>query len=71
MGTDLWYTLIKMISKQNMEGIMADLNVGDKAPDFSLPITLEEKVTLSEVLKEKTVVLAFYIFDFAGDLAGL
>jgi peroxiredoxin len=50
---------------------MADLNVGDKAPDFSLPITLEEKVTLSDVLEEKKVVLAFYIFDFAGDREGL
>ncbi len=50
---------------------MADVNVGDKAPDFSLPISFDETVTLSEVLKEKTVVLAFYIFDFAGDWEGL
>ena len=50
---------------------MADINVGDKAPDFTLPLTLEDKLTLSDVLKEKTVVLAFYIFDFAGDLKGL
>lgn len=46
---------------------MAEVNVGDKAPDFSLPITLEDKMTLSDVLKDKKVVLAFYIFDFAGD----
>jgi peroxiredoxin len=50
---------------------MADIKVGDKAPDFSLPITLTEKMTLSDVLKEKKVVLAFYIFDFAGDREGL
>jgi peroxiredoxin len=50
---------------------MADINVGDKAPDFSLPITLEDKITLSNMLKDKKVVLAFYIFDFAGDLEGL
>ena len=50
---------------------MADINVGDKAPDFSLPFTLKDKMTLSEVLKDKKVVLAFYIFDFAGDLEGL
>jgi len=50
---------------------MTVVNVGDKAPDFSLPITLEDKMTLSDVLKEKKVVLAFYIFDFAGDLEGL
>jgi hypothetical protein len=51
--------------------IMAAINEGDKAPDFSLPITLENKMTLSDVLKDKKVVLAFYIFDFAGDLEGL
>lgn len=50
---------------------MAAINVGDKAPDFSLPMTLEDKMTLSDVLKGKKVVLAFYIFDFAGDLKGL
>jgi peroxiredoxin len=50
---------------------MADLKVGDKAPDFSLPITLDEKVTLGDLLKEKKVVLAFYIFDFAGDWESL
>lgn len=50
---------------------MADINVGNKAPDFSLPFTLTEKMSLSEVLREKTVVLAFYLFDFAGDLEGL
>jgi len=50
---------------------MADINVGDKTPDFSLPITLKDKMTLSDMLKDKKVVLAFYIFDFAGDLEGL
>jgi peroxiredoxin len=50
---------------------MAEIKVGDKAPDFSLPITLQDKVTLSDVLKEKKVVLVFYIFDFAGDREGL
>jgi len=50
---------------------MADINVGDKAPDFSLPITLQDKMTLSDVLKDKKVVLAFYVFDFSGNLEGL
>ena len=50
---------------------MANIQVGDKAPDFSLPITLTDKMRLSDVLKEKKVILAFYIFDFAGDREGL
>ena len=50
---------------------MAEINVGNKAPDFTLPISLEDKMTLSDVLKDKKVVLVFYLFDFAGDMEGL
>lgn len=50
---------------------MADINIGNKAPDFSLPVTFKDKMTLSDVLKDKNVILAFYIFDFSGDLEGL
>ena len=46
-------------------------NVSNKAPDFSLRRTLEGKVTLSDLLVDKKVVLAFYIFDFAGDTDAL
>lgn len=47
------------------------INVGDKAPDFTLPITLRDKMSLGDVLKDKKVVLVFYIFDFAGDWESL
>ena len=50
---------------------MAEINVCNKAPDFTLPISLEDKMTLSDVLKDKKVVLVFYLFDFAGDMEGL
>lgn len=43
------------------------VNVGDKAPDFTLRSTVGDKVTLSEVWQEKPVVLTFYLFDFTGD----
>ncbi len=42
------------------------LNVGDRAPDFSLPQTRYEKVSLSDTLKEGKVVLLFYFLDFSG-----
>ena len=41
-------------------------NVGDRAPDFSLPVTREQKVGLRDFLGKKSVVLAFYSFDFTG-----
>ena len=38
----------------------ATVKVGDKAPDFTLPDTDGRPVTLSKVLAEGPVILAFY-----------
>ncbi len=44
------------------------IDVGDKAPDFTLTSHSGDKITLSEALKnKKAAVLAFYILDFTGD----
>jgi peroxiredoxin len=43
---------------------MAALQVGDRAPEFSLPSSTGERVTLSEELRRGPVVLAWYLFDF-------
>lgn len=45
---------------------MAIPNVGEKAPDFALPVTREQKVGLKDFLGKKSVVLAFYPLDFTG-----
>ena len=42
------------------------LNVGDKAPDFTLPDQNGNKVKLSDFLGKKNVVLAFYVLAFTG-----
>lgn len=42
----------------------APLKVGDKAPDFTLPDTEGNPVTLSKLLQEGPVVLAFYVKAF-------
>jgi len=44
----------------------ASLEVGARAPDFALPQTRYEKVSLSDTLKNGKVVLAFYFLDFSG-----
>ena len=44
----------------------ATLNVGDKAPDFTLPDQNGKKVKLSDFLGKKNVVLAFYVLAFTG-----
>ena len=42
------------------------LNVGDKAPDFSLPDQNGKPVKLSDFVGKKNVVLAFYVLAFTG-----
>lgn len=45
---------------------MAMPNVGQNAPDFTLPVTRDQKVGLKDFLGQKNVVLAFYPLDFTG-----
>jgi peroxiredoxin Q/BCP len=42
----------------------AALKVGDKAPDFSLPDTNGQSVSLSHLLASGPVILAFYVKAF-------
>jgi peroxiredoxin len=41
------------------------LALGDTAPDFELPIHGKETVRLSDALKNGSVILLTYIFDFS------
>jgi peroxiredoxin Q/BCP len=41
------------------------LEVGEYAPDFSLPSTTGEKISLSQFRGKRTVLLEFYGSDFA------
>ena len=45
---------------------MASLEVGMKAPDFTLASTIGDKVTLTTVLAEKNAVLVFYVLAFSS-----
>ncbi len=43
------------------------LKVGDKAPDFKLPTTSGQELTLPEALaKHKALIFLFYVLDFTG-----
>ncbi|MGH7796503.1 MAG: redoxin domain-containing protein [Candidatus Binatia bacterium] len=41
------------------------LNVGDKAPDFTLPATTGGKISLSQFRGKKLVLIEFYGADFS------
>ena len=45
---------------------MAMPNVGTKAPEFTLPVSLEQYVSLKDYEGKKNFVLAFYPLDFTG-----
>ena len=40
--------------------------VGDSAPDFTLPSVSEGDITLSSFKGQKPVVLSFHVFDFTS-----
>jgi peroxiredoxin len=40
--------------------------IGQEAPDFTLPATIGEQVTLSQYRDQKHVVLAFYVLDWTN-----
>jgi len=44
---------------------MTTLTAGDLAPDFALPATTEDSISLSQYRGQKNVVLAFYPFDWS------
>jgi len=46
------------------EYAMDAIKIGDKAPTFTLEATTKEKISLSDYLGNKNVVVAFYGMDF-------
>ena len=42
------------------------LQTGDKAPDFSLPATTAEKVSLADFVGKQPVVVFFYVYAFTN-----
>ncbi len=46
-------------------GVALPLEVGEKAPDFTLPSTMGEPISLSQFRGQKHVLLEFYVRDHA------
>jgi peroxiredoxin len=47
-----------------MASVALALDVGDPAPDFTLPSTTGEKISLSQFKGKKHVLIQFYRVDF-------
>ena len=52
--------LVSAVTLAPASAVAADLAVGDAAPDFTLPSTDGNEVTLSSFAGQKNVVLAFF-----------
>lgn len=45
---------------------MAEVNVGDQAPDFTLPGVSGEDWSLGSVRGSKNLLISFHVLDFTG-----
>ena len=57
-------SLILLLATLTVGTVVQAVEVGDKAPDFTLPSTKEDPISLSQFLGKKNVVLQFYVLDF-------
>ena len=49
----------------NVAGVATAVEVGEKAPDFTLPSTTGKDISLSQFLGKQFVLIEFYGADFA------
>ena len=55
---------ILLLATLTVGTVVQAVEVGDKAPDFTLPSTKGDPISLSQFLDKKNVVLEFYVLDF-------
>lgn len=58
------FSLILLLAILAIGTVVQAVEVGDKAPDFTLPSTKGDPISLSQYLGKKNVVLEFYVLDF-------
>ena len=54
-----------LVSLLMVPGVALALEVGEKAPDFTLPSTTGEQISLSQFRGKQHVLLEFYVRDHA------
>ena len=60
----LFLSGVLLVSVLGGAGVATAVEVGDKAPDFTLPSTTGKDISLSEFLGKKYVLIEFYGGDF-------
>ena len=62
----LYLASILLAGMLGASGVATALEVGDNAPDFTLPSTTGKKISLSQFRGKKYVLLEFYVNDFGA-----
>lgn len=60
------FVVIMAVMALGMSGPVAALEVGDKAPVFTLPATTQEKLALADLIGKKNIVLFGFIGAFTA-----
>lgn len=55
-----------LVGMLGVTSMAAAVEIGEKAPDFTLPSTMGEKISLSQFQGKQHVLLEFYVADFGG-----
>jgi peroxiredoxin Q/BCP len=61
----LFLSGILLASVLNVAGVAMAVEVGEKAPDFTLPSTTGKDISLSQFQGKRLVLIEFYGADFA------
>jgi hypothetical protein len=60
----LWWFGLLLVGVLGAAGVATGVEVGEKAPDFTLPSTMEGQITLSQFRGKQLVLLEFYVNDY-------
>ncbi len=62
----LWLLLVLVVGTLGVVGLAVALEVGEQAPDFTLPSTTGEQISLSQFRGKRSVLLEFHVNDFGA-----
>ncbi len=65
-GKILFFLALLLASGLGVVVAARAVEVGEKAPDFTLPSTTGEKISLSQFRGRKHILLEFYVADFGA-----
>ena len=61
-----WWCGLLLAGVLVVAGVAPAVEVGEKAPDFTLPSTLGEQISLSQFRGKNLVLLEFHVSDFGA-----